>query len=166
MNKVNFLGNPIELIGNKVEVGDLAPNFELLSNDLSKVNLDTYKGQIKLISVVPSIDTEVCDQQTRYFNEQASNINNVKIITISTDLPFAQKRWCNASGLQNVLTLSDHLDVSFGKSYGVLMSELRLLARAIFVVDSNDTVVYVEYVDEVTNHPNYKLAFDSLKTAK
>ncbi|MFD0770598.1 thiol peroxidase [Bacillus sp. CGMCC 1.60114] len=166
MANVTFKGNPITLVGTEVKVGDQAPNFQVLANDLSKVNLETYKGAVKLISVVPSIDTGVCDAQTRRFNEDAAGIENAKVLTISVDLPFAQKRWCAANGLENVVTLSDHRDLSFGEAYGVVMKELRLLARAVFVVDSNDKVVYVEYVSEGTSHPNYEAALEAAKAAK
>lgn len=166
MANVTFKGNPITLVGTEVKVGDQAPNFQVLANDLSKVNLETYKGAVKLISVVPSIDTGVCDAQTRRFNEDAASIENAKVLTISVDLPFAQKRWCAANGLENVVTLSDHRDLSFGEAYGVVMKELRLLARAVFVVDSNDKVVYVEYVSEGTSHPNYEAALEAAKAAK
>ncbi|MCP1125506.1 MULTISPECIES: thiol peroxidase [Bacillus] len=166
MANVTFKGNPITLVGTEVKVGDQAPNFQVLANDLSPVTLETYKGAVKLISVVPSIDTGVCDAQTRRFNEDAAGIENAKVLTISVDLPFAQKRWCAANGLENVVTLSDHRDLSFGEAYGVVMKELRLLARAVFVVDSNDKVVYVEYVSEGTSHPNYEAALEAAKAAK
>lgn len=165
MAKVTFKGNPVTLIGNEVKVGDVAPNFTVLANDLSPVTLDDTKGFVRLISVVPSIDTGVCDAQTRRFNEEAGSIEGVKVLTISVDLPFAQKRWCAANGLENVVTLSDHRDVSFGQAYGVLIQELRLLARAVFVVDGNDRVTYVEYVPEATNHPNYEAAIEAAKQA-
>ena len=165
MAKVTFKGNPVTLVGNEVKVGDAAPNFTVLANDLSPVTLDDTKGFVRLISVVPSIDTGVCDAQTRRFNEEAGSIEGVKVLTISVDLPFAQKRWCAANGLENVVTLSDHRDVSFGQAYGVLIQELRLLARAVFVVDRNDRVTYVEYVSEATNHPNYEAAIEAAKRA-
>ncbi|WP_075982568.1 thiol peroxidase [Bacillus massilinigeriensis] len=166
MASVTFKGNPVTLLGSEVRVGDKAPNFTVLANDLSEVTLDDTKGQVRLISVVPSIDTGVCDAQTRRFNEEASKLDNVKILTISVDLPFAQKRWCAAAGIENVQTLSDHRDLSFGEAFGVVMKELRLLARAVFVIDSNDVVTYVEYVNEGTNHPNYEAAIEAAKGAK
>lgn len=166
MANITFLGNPVTLLGNEVKAGDKAPNFTVLANDLSEVTLDNTKGQVRLISVVPSLDTGVCDAQTRRFNEEASNLGNVKILTVSMDLPFAQKRWCGAAGIENVQTLSDHRELSFGQAYGVAIKELRLLARAVFVVDSNDTVTYVEYVSEATNHPNYEAALEAAKSAK
>lgn len=166
MANVTFKGKKVTLLGNEVKVGDKAPNFTVLANDLSEVTLDNTKGNVRLISVVPSLDTGVCDAQTRRFNEEASKLPNVKILTISVDLPFAQKRWCGAAGVENVQTLSDHRDLSFGEAYGVAIQELRLLTRAVFVVDSNDTVTYVEYVSEATDHPNYEAAIEAAKSAK
>ncbi|EIJ79270.1 Redoxin domain protein [Bacillus methanolicus PB1] len=166
MASITFKGNPVTLLGNEVKVGDKAPDFKVLANDLSEVTLADTKGQVRLISVVPSLDTGVCDAQTRRFNEEASKLGNVKVLTISVDLPFAQKRWCGANGIENVQTLSDHRDLSFGEAYGVAIKELRLLARAVFVIDSNDTVTYVEYVSEATNHPNYEAAIEAVKQAK
>lgn len=166
MASVTFKGNPVTLLGQEVKVGQKAPNFTVLTNDLNSVTLDDYKGKIRLISVVPSIDTGVCDAQTRRFNEAATDLNNAIVLTISVDLPFAQTRWCAATNIENVLTLSDHRELSFGTAYGVAIKELRLLARAIFVVDTNDEVVYVEYVSEATNHPNYEKAIEAVKNAK
>jgi thioredoxin-dependent peroxiredoxin len=166
MASITFKNNPVTLLGNEVKVGDSAPDFTVLANDLSPVSLADSKGKIRLISVVPSIDTGVCDAQTRRFNEDASKVENVEVLTISVDLPFAQKRWCAANGLENVQTLSDHRELSFGEAYGVHIKELRLLARAVFVVDTNDKVTYVEYVSEATNHPNYEAAIEAAKSAK
>jgi thioredoxin-dependent peroxiredoxin len=165
MASVTFKGNPVTLLGNEVKVGDQAPDFKVLANDLSEVTLQDSKGQVRLISVVPSLDTGVCDAQTRRFNEEAANLDNVKILTVSVDLPFAQKRWCGAAGIENVQTLSDHRELSFGEAYGAAIKELRLLARAVFVVDSNDKVTYVEYVSEATDHPNYEAAVEAAKQA-
>lgn len=165
MVAITFKENPVTLLGNEVKVGEKAPNFTVLANDLSPVTLENSKGSVRLISVVPSLDTGVCDAQTRRFNEAAAQLENVKILTVSVDLPFAQKRWCGAAGIDKVQTLSDHRDLSFGKAYGLAIQELRLLARAVFVVDSNDTVVYVEYVSEATNHPNYEAAIEAAKKA-
>ncbi|SES35662.1 thiol peroxidase [Salipaludibacillus aurantiacus] len=165
MAQVTFKEKPVTLMGNEVTVGSNAPDFTVLANDLSEVNFSDYKGKVRLISVVPSIDTGVCDQQTRKFNEEAANLGNIEILTISADLPFAQKRWCAAAGIDNVQVLSDHRDLDFGKKYGVAIEELRLLSRSIFVVDSSDTVVYAEYVSEVTNHPNYEAAIEAAKSA-
>ncbi|MBM7648820.1 thiol peroxidase [Bacillus ectoiniformans] len=166
MANVTFKGNPMTLVGTEVKVGDQAPDFTVLANDLSQVTLADTKGTVRLISAVPSIDTGVCEAQTRRFNEEASKIDNVNVLTISADLPFAQKRWCAANGLENVKTLSDHRDLSFAEAYGIHMKELRLLARSVFVVDSNDTITYVEYVGEGTDHPNYEAAIEAAKAAK
>ncbi|WP_243291029.1 thiol peroxidase [Bacillus sp. FJAT-47783] len=166
MANVTFKGNPVTLVGSEVKVGDQAPDFTVLANDLSQVTLANSKGQVRLISVVPSIDTGVCDAQTRRFNEEAAKLDNVKVLTVSVDLPFAQKRWCGANGIDNVEVLSDHRDVSFGEAYGVLIQELRLLTRAVFVVNSQDEVTYVEYVSEATNHPNYEAAIEAAKAVQ
>jgi thioredoxin-dependent peroxiredoxin len=166
MANVTFKGNPITLLGNEVKVGDTAPDFKVLANDLSEVTLADTKGKVRLLVAVPSLDTGVCDAEVRRFNEEASNLDNVSILTVSADLPFAQKRWCGAAGVENVQTLSDHRELSFGESYGVAIQELRLLTRAVFVVDSNDKVTYVEYVSEATDHPNYEAALEAAKSAK
>lgn len=165
MASITFKGNPMTLLGNEVKVGDKAPNFTVLANDLSPVTLDDSKGKVRLISVVPSIDTGVCDVQTRKFNEEAANLDGVEVLTVSVDLPFAQKRWCATAGLEQAKTLSDHRDLSFGKAYGVAIEELRLLARAVFVINANDEVTYVEYVSEATNHPDYEKAIEAAKAA-
>ena len=128
MASVTFANNPVTLLGNEVKVGDKAPNFTVLANDLSPVTLADSKGSVRVISVVPSLDTGVCDAQTRRFNEEAATLDNVKILTISVDLPFAQARWCGAAGIDKVQTLSDHRDLSFGEAYGVAMKENRLIS--------------------------------------
>lgn len=166
MVSITFKENPMTMLGNEVKQGDQAPNFTVLDNSLNEVSLDDYKGSVKIISVVPSLDTGVCSEQTKKFNEEADKIDNVKILTISMDLPFAQKRWCAANGIKNLDTLSDHREASFAENYGVLMKELRLLARSVFVVDSSDNVTYVEYVSEATNHPDYDGAIQAAKAAK
>lgn len=167
MAQITFKQNPMTLLGNEVKVGDTAPDFTVLANDLSPVTLQDSKGKTRLISVVPSLDTGTCDTQTRKFNESAAELgDDVVILTVSNDLPFAQKRWCAAAGIDSVQTLSDHRDLSFGKAYGVAIEELRLLTRSIFVVDSNDKVTYVEYVPEATEHPNYEKAIEAVKAAK
>lgn len=166
MASVTFKENPVTLLGSEVKAGDKAPNFTVLDNDLNEVTLNDTKGSVRIISVVPSIDTGVCDAQTRRFNEETAKLGkDVKVLTISVDLPFAQKRWCAASGLEHVQVLSDHRDLSFGQAYGVVMKELRLLARSVFVIDSNDQVTYVEYVSEGTNHPDYEKALEAAKQA-
>lgn len=164
MVQVTFKNGPVTLIGNEVKVGDQAPDFTVLDNGLSPVTLKDSEGKIRLFSVVPSLDTGVCDAQTRRFNEAAAELgDNVVIYTVSVDLPFAQKRWCGAAGIDAVQTVSDHRDLSFGEAYGVYMQELRLLARAIFVVDATGKVTYVEYVPEATDHPNYEAAIEAVK---
>jgi thiol peroxidase len=163
---VTFKEKPVTLLGNQVKVGDQAPDFKVLANDMSEVTLADSKGSVRLIAAVPSVDTGVCDAEVRRFNEEASKLGNVKVLTISVDLPFAQKRWCGAAGVENVQTLSDHRDLSFGKAYGVAIEGLRLLARSVFVIDSSDKITYVEYVNEVTSHPNYEAAIEAAKAAK
>ncbi len=164
MAQITFKRGPVTLIGNEVKVGDQAPDFTVLANDLSPVSLKDSEGKIRLFSVVPSLDTGVCDAQTRRFNEEAANLgDNVVIYTVSVDLPFAQKRWCGAAGIDAVQTVSDHRDLSFGEAYGVYIKELRLLARAVFVVDAAGKVTYVEYVPEATDHPNYEAAIAAVK---
>ncbi len=158
-------GNIITLIGPKLEVGDRAPDFTVLDNELLPKHLDDYEGKIKLISVVPSLDTKVCDMQTHRFNEEAAKLgDDTVILTISMDLPFAQKRWCGNSGIENVITLSDHRHASFGESYGILIEELRLLNRAIFVIDKDDSIGYIEIVEENHNHPDYDKALEAVRT--
>ena len=163
-NAVTFKGNPLTLIGPDIKVGNKAPNFQVIAKDLSPVTLDSSKGKVRLISVVPSLDTPVCDQQTRRFNEEAAKLpTNVEVLTVSADLPFAQARFCGAANIDRVKTLSDHRELSFGQAYGVLIKELKLLARSVFVVDAADRIQYVEVVKEVTNHPNYDAALAAVK---
>ena len=158
-----FKGNPLTLIGNEVKVGQKAPEFTVLAGDLSPVTLASSKGKTRLIISVPSLDTPVCDAETRRFNEEAAKMSGVEVLVISVDLPFAQGRFCQTAGIKNLKTASDHRDTSFGKAYGTLIKELRLLSRAIFIVDPSDKVQYVEYVKEVTQHPNYDAALAALK---
>jgi thiol peroxidase len=161
---VTIHGNPLTLVGNPVEEGDKAPDFTVLDTDVKPVNLSAYKGKVCVISSVPSLDTPVCDMETRRFNTEAGKLSDdVVILTVSMDLPFAQKRWCGATGVTKVKTLSDHRDASFGNAYGVLLKELRLLARAVFVVDRQGTVRYVELVKEVATEPNYDAALQAVK---
>lgn len=156
---VTFAGNPIALLGKEVKVGDKAPAFTLLDNGLGEKTLADYAGKVKVISVVPSLDTGVCDAQTRWFNQNVSKLGeNVVVLTVSVDLPFAQKRWCGAAGIDQVETLSDHRDLSFGENYGFILEGLRLLSRGIVVIDKDDVVRYVEYVPEVTSAVNFEAA--------
>ena len=153
---ITMKGNPLTLTGEEVKVGDKAPEFEVLSNDLSPVSLSSYKGKVCIIVSVPSLDTPVCDIEAKRFNDEAGKLgSDVEILVISMDLPFAQKRWCGAVGADHVRTLSDHRDASFGKDYGILIKELRLLARAIFVVDRDGNISYIQIVNEVTEEPDY-----------
>ena len=161
---VTFGGNPATLVGPEIKVGDKAPDFTVVDQQLKPVTLSQFDG-VKLISVVPSLDTPVCDAQTRKFNEEAAKLN-ATILTISVDLPFAQKRWCGAAGIDKVVTLSDYQTMSFGNAYGTHLKGLRLEARAIFVLNAKNEVTYVEYVKEVTDHPDYEKAIEAVKAAQ
>lgn len=161
---VTFKGNPLTLIGPELRAGDQAPEFQVLSQDLAAVKLSNGTGKVRILSIVPSLDTPVCDAQTRRFNEEATRLpGGVEVWTISMDLPFAQRRWCGASGIERVKVFSDHRDASFGQAYGCLVKELRLLARAIFVIDQTNILRHVEYVREVTTHPNYDAALTTAR---
>ena len=161
---ITIHGNPLTLLGKELKVGDKAPDFELLDNDLNPVNQSAYSGKVCVISSVPSLDTPVCDMETRRFNEEAGKLgDDVAILTISMDLPFAQKRWCGAAGVEKVTTLSDHRDATFGETYGVLIKELRLLARSVFVVDKNGVIQYTQLVRETTEEPDYEAAIKAVK---
>ncbi len=163
---VTFQGNPLTLTGGQPTVGQAAPDFEVLDNDLSGVKLSAFRGKVCVICTVPSLDTPVCDTEVRKFNEEATSLgDNVAVLVISMDLPFAQQRWCGAAGVENVQTLSDHNQVDFGNTYGVLIKELRLLARAVFVVDKEGVIRYIEIVDELTNEPDYEEALKAAKEA-
>ncbi len=156
---VTFLGNKLHLKGSPVKVGDKAPAFKALANDLSERGLADYTGKVVIISVVPSLDTGVCDMQTRRFNQELAKMSDdVVVLTISCDLPFAQARWCGAAGVKAVETLSDHRDLSFGLAYGLVIEELRLLARSVFVLDKKGVVVYKELVPEMTHEVNFDAA--------
>lgn len=157
-------GNPVTLLGDEVKVGQKAPDFTALTPDLAEQRLDGFKGRIKLIASVPSLDTPVCDLEIKRFNEEAANISkDVAILFISMDLPFAQKRFCHTFDIQNVKTLSDHRDADFGLRYGALIKEMRLLARAIFIIDRDDIVRYVQYVKELSTPPDYEAALKALR---
>jgi thioredoxin-dependent peroxiredoxin len=161
---VTFQGNPLTLLGKEVKAGDKAPAFQALDNGLSPVGLDAYQGKVVIISSVPSLDTPVCDLETRRFNEEAANLGkDIVILTVSMDLPFAQARWCGAAGVKHLTTLSDHKDAGFGTAYGLLIKELRLLARAVLVVDRKGEVRYVELVKEITHEPDYDAALNAAK---
>ncbi len=161
---ITMKGQPLTLLGKGLEVGEPAPDFEALANDLSPVKLSSLQGKVCIISSVPSLDTSVCDTMTRRFNEEAGSLGgDVFVLTISMDLPFAQSRWCGAAGVKNVQTLSDHRDASFGNAFGVLIKELRLLARAVFVVDKEGIVRYVQIVNELTNEPDYEAVLQAVR---
>jgi len=154
----------LTVIGNNLKVGDKAPNFKLTANDLTAVTLADSAGKIRVLSIVPSLDTGICDAQTRRMNVEISKLGeNVIGYAISADLPFAQARWCGAAGIERIKTLSDHLDMSFGDAYGTHIKELRLEQRAMVIVDAEDTIRYVEYVPEVAQHPNYETVMAALK---
>ena len=157
MPKVTFKGNPVTLVGPELKVGDAAPNFSVVDNALAATTLADYAGKVKIISAVPSLDTPVCDTETRRFNQEAAGLpGDVALLTISADLPFAQKRWCGAAGIDKVVTLSDYRDRSFALAYGVLIDELKLLSRSIFVIDRNNVIRYIQHVPEVTQEPDYE----------
>ncbi len=161
---VTFQGNPLTLVGNQVNVGESAPDFEVLANDLSPVKLSGFRGKVCVICSVPSLDTPVCDTQTRKFNEQAASLgDDVVVLTISMDLPFAQQRWCGSANAEYVRTLSDHRKAEFGNAFGVLIKELRLLARAVFVVDAEGIIRYIQIVDELIDEPDYEAALKAVK---
>ena len=157
---VTMKGNPLTLLGGEIKVGDMAPDFVVVDNDLQPVRFSSYSGKIVVISAVPSLDTPVCDMETRRFNDEAGD---VVILTISMDLPFAQKRWCGAAGVDRVITLSDYRDAEFGKAYGALIKELRLLARMVFVVDQSGVVRYVQTVKELTQEPDYEAVLAAVR---
>ncbi|MDY5730683.1 MAG: thiol peroxidase [Eubacteriales bacterium] len=155
---ITFAGNPMTLVGKEIKVGDVAPQFTALKNDLTPFSLEELKGKVVLISVVPSVDTGICELQTIRFNQEANQLDNVAIITVSVDLPFAIGRFCGAKGIDKAITLSDHRDLSFGTNYGFVVEELRLLARGIVVIDTKGIVQHVEYVPEIASHPDYEKA--------
>jgi thioredoxin-dependent peroxiredoxin len=164
MPKVTMKGNPLMLTGNDVQIGTSAPDCTLVANDLSEFKLSSLKGKKVILSVVPSLDTSVCDLQTKRFNSEAIKLgSDVAVITISMDLPFAQARWCGATGSKQIKTLSDYRNADFGKAYGVLLKDLRLLTRAIFVVDAKGVLRYKQIVSEITTEPNYNEVLEAIK---
>lgn len=158
-------GKPLTLLGPELKAGDPAPDFQVVDSTLSAVGLANTGNKVRIISVVPSLDTPVCDLQTKRFNEEAGRLSNVDILTVSMDLPFAQKRWCGAFGVENVKMLSDHRDGSFGLAYGTLIKDLRIESRAIFVLDARNVIRHAEYVKEVADHPDYEAALAAAKAA-
>jgi thiol peroxidase len=163
-NAVTLRGNPLTLVGPQRKPGDKLPDFTLVDNSLKPVKAADTAGAVRIFAAVPSLDTPVCDMETRRFNEEASKLGDkVRIYTVSTDLPFAQKRWCGAAGVDRVTTLSDHKDTSFGEAMGTLIKELRIESRAVFVVDENNVIRYAEYVPEVGAHPDYDAALEQVR---
>lgn len=160
--KITFSGAPLTLEGDQVKVGDIAPDFTVVGNDLNPIKFSETKGK-RILVAVPSLDTPVCDMEVRKFNQEATKLNAVKVFTISMDLPFAQARWCGNAGIENVVTASDYKDREFSKSYGLYIKELGLVSRAVIVVDENNKVVYTEYLEEITNEPNYEKALEAAK---
>ena len=164
-NEVTMKGNPVTLLGPKKNIGDIAPDFTVLAPDMSPIKLSDFAGKVKVINVVPSIDTPICDMQVRHFNKDAASLGDVVILSISVDLPFALSRYCAANGIDAVKTTSDHRETDFGLKYGFLIENLRLLSRGILVVDKNDKITYVEYVPEVASEPDYEKALEAVKAA-
>ncbi len=161
---ITFKGNPMTLLGPELKVGDKAPEFSAVDTTLAPVGIDSHAGKIRIISAVPSLDTPVCDTETRRFNQEAAVLpENVVVLTVSMDLPFAQKRWCGAAGIDRVITLSDYRDRSFGYAYGVVIKELLLLARCVFVVDGQGIIRYIQQVPEVTSEPDYAAVISATK---
>ncbi len=161
---VTFKGKPVTLLGPELKVGDPAPDFVVMDNSLTPVTLATYNGKIKVISAVPSLDTPVCEMETRRFNQEAATLpDKVVVLTVSLDLPFAQKRWCGAANIDRVITLSDYQDRSFATAYGVLINELKLLSRSIFVIDESNVIRYIQHVPEVTQEPDYAAVIGAVK---
>jgi thiol peroxidase len=162
---ITMQGNPLTLVGNELKTGDKAPDFVLLDTELAPKSLKDFEGKIKVISVTPSLDTPVCNMQINWFNQEAAKQpGDVVIINVSADLPFAIKRFCGTSGIDKALAMSDHREASFGSAYGVLIKELRLLARSVFIIDKNNVVRYAKVVSEQTNEPDYEDAINVLKT--
>lgn len=160
---VTIGGRPYTLAGPEIKAGQKAPDFRLISDDMKEVRLSDSKGKVRLLSVVHSLDTPICDIQTQRFEQEASRFKELHIYTVSMDLPFALRRYCGAHNIGNLKTLSDHREASFGKDYGVLIKELRLLSRAIFIIDKTEVIRYVEYLKEVGSHPDYDRAIEALK---
>lgn len=161
---ISFKGNPLTLLGAESKVGDKAPDFIVLDNELNPIGLKNFKGKTKVISVTPSLDTPVCDLQARRFNAEAAKLSDdVAVLNISMDLPFALSRFCATAGIDKVKTFSDHRDASFANAYGVMIKELRLLARSVFIIDKDDIIRYIEIVPEVTDQPDYDKALDAVK---
>ena len=163
---VTMRGDPLTLIGPELQAGDDAPEFTAVDTKLQDVTLASSKGKVRIFSVIPSLDTPVCDKQTRRFNEEAAKLGDgVAIYTVSADLPFAAGRWCGAAGVDQVECISDHRSMSFGDAWGTHVKELRLDARAVFVVDASDKIVHAQYVGEIADHPDYDAALEAARKA-
>ncbi|MEO8100732.1 MAG: thiol peroxidase [Acidobacteriota bacterium] len=158
-------GNPMTVLGPELHVGDKAPDFKAVDDSLKPFNLGTTGTGVRIFSVVPSLDTPVCDIQTKRFNDEAAKLGDVTIYSVSMDLPFAQKRWAGAMGVDHVKMVSDHREGSFGQAYGTLIKDLRIMSRAIFVVDKNNVIRHAEYVKEVGDHPDYESALAAARSA-
>ena len=158
-----FLGKPVTLVGQQLQIGETVPDFTLTTTDLAQKSLSDFAGKKKVISVIPSIDTGICSTQTRTFNKELSDMEDTVVITVSADLPFAQARWCGVEGLEHAVMMSDYYDNTFGKTYGLLMQEWHLLARAVLVLDENNKLVYAEYLENVNSEPNYQAAIEAVK---
>jgi thiol peroxidase len=156
-------GNPLTVVGPELKVGEKAPDFQAVDDSLKPVDLNATGKGVRIFSVVPSLDTPVCDMQTKRFNEEAGKLPDLKIYNVSMDLPFAQKRWCGAFGVDHVKMISDHRTGSFGEHYGTMIKDLRIESRAIFVLDKDNVIRHVEYVKEVADHPNYEAALEVAK---
>ncbi len=164
---VTMKGNPVTLLGNDVEIGQSAPDCTLVANNLSEFKLSSLKGKTVILCSVPSLDTPICDMESKRFNQEAINLgDDVAVVVISVDLPFAQKRWCGATGSSKIITVSDHRETAFGQAYGVLVKGPRLLARAIFVVDASGKLQYKQIVPEITTEPNYNEVLEAVKKIK
>lgn len=158
-----FLGKPVTLVGQQLQIEETVPDFTLTTTDLAQKSLSDFAGKKKVISVIPSIDTGICSTQTRTFNKELSDMEDTVVITVSADLPFAQARWCGVEGLEHAVMMSDYYDNTFGKTYGLLMQEWHLLARAVLVLDENNKLVYAEYLENVNSEPNYQAAIEAVK---
>src|SRR5574344_307091 len=160
---VTFLSQPMTLLGDIIKVGMKAPDFQVVNKELKNVNLHDFEGKIRVISAVPSIDTGICDLQTRRFNEEASKMKDVAFLSVSCEIPFALNRYCGTAGIDNIVMLSDHLTTDFGLKYGFLIEELRILTRGIIIIDKDNTVKYVQIVKEIAGHPDYDKAMEQLR---
>jgi len=163
-NLIKMKGNPLTLIGNEVKVGDTAPDFQVIDQNMEYVKFSSFRGKVVVLTSVASIDTSTCDTETRRFNQEAGKFgDDVMVLAVSMDLPFAQNRWCGAAGIENVKMFSDYKDASFGNAFGVLIKELRLLARTVHIIDREGKVRYVQYVSETSEEPNYEEVLEALK---